>query len=84
MVTSYSAGNCKKFYNFAYKFLLNILPIEISEKELNEKYFNPKLHNFKTIENLFERMIVSAQNYQRMPNVINFEKRKEQIVYVEE
>jgi len=37
MVTSYSAGNCKKFYNFAYKFLLNILPIEISEKELHHQ-----------------------------------------------
>ena len=53
------------------------MPKEIKSEELDEKYFNPKLVN--TLEDIFERMIFSAQNYQRMPNVINFEKIKDKV-----
>ena len=69
---------CKKFYNVSYDFLLEILPEEIDKDDLGKKYFNPK-SKFNTLEDLFERMIISAQNYQRMPNVINFKDKKEKI-----
>lgn len=69
---------CKKFYVVSYYFLLEILPKEIDKDDLEKKYFNPK-SKFNTLEDLFERMIISAQNYQRMPNVINFKDKKEKI-----
>ena len=69
---------CKKFYNVSYYFLLEILPKEIDKDDLEKKYFNPK-SKINTLEDLFERMIISAQNYQRMPNVINFKDKKKKI-----
>lgn len=65
-------------YKSAYQYLISILPESINEGSLN-KYFECESRNFKSLEEVFERFIVSAQNYQAMPNIINFETRKKRI-----
>ena len=78
MNNSFDEKFCENFYNISYGFLLKILPKEINEDDLEEKYFNPK-SNFNTLEDLFERMIISAQNYQRTPKVIGFASKRDKI-----
>ena len=74
----FSEKYCKKIYDISYDFLLERLPSGINADELDEKYFNPKL-NYSTLQDLFVRLISSAQNYQGMPNFIKYNDRKEKI-----
>lgn len=67
-----------EIYKYAYEYLLKILPEGLSEKDL-EKYFVGDNKDFTSLEEIFERLIISAQNFQRMPNTIKYEERKEQI-----
>ena len=44
-----------------------------------EKYYVGDHTNYKTLDDIFVRFIYSAQNYQRMPNVISFKTRKDDV-----
>ena len=70
--------NTAKIYNLSYKYLLNLLPIELKESDL-EKYFVGDNYNYSSLKDIFERLIISAQNYQGMPNYIKFDNRKDNI-----
>ena len=65
-------------YKTAYSYLLELLPEGIDEENL-KKYFVGDRRNYKSLEDIYEQIIQSAQNYQRMPNVIKFYERKERI-----
>ena len=67
-----------KIYDLAYQYLVNILPEGLEEKDL-EKYFMGDNANYSSLEDIFERLILSAQNYQGMPNNIKFGERKKRI-----
>ena len=61
-------------YNTAFDYLQTIKP----EKVQLEKYFLEKKRNYQSLTDIYERFIGSAQNYQAMPNIIGFYKRKEE------
>ena len=65
----------KALYEHAYYFLKRNLPDGVPETDLN-RYLVVDARSFRTIQDVFERFIESAQNYQRMPNVIKFRERK--------
>ncbi len=60
-----------KIYNAALDYLESIKPKEVRL----EKYFRVGYH---TLTDVYVRFIGSAQNYQAMPNIIGFYKRKEE------
>ena len=62
-------------YETAYKYLEDMTPEGIDLK----KYFLGDSRNYESLRDIYIQIIQSAQNYQRMPNVIAFNKRKEQI-----
>ncbi len=68
----------KNFYNIVYDFLKSILPKGITEDDI-KKYLIVDECNHISLKDLYEHLIYSAQNYQFMPNVIGFEKRREDI-----
>lgn len=61
-------------YRQATEYLKSVLPQGIQEKDL-EKYYLGDDADFKSLEDVFVRLIKSAQNYQVMPNVIKFDDR---------
>lgn len=65
-------------YKTMYKYLLEILPQEISKKDL-ERYFESEHPQIDSLETVYEQFLFSAQNYQSMPNVIKFLQRKDAI-----
>ena len=65
-------------YKKSYEYLLNILPKGITENDL-EKYFTFDSIKISSLEDIFERFIESAQNYQGMPNFIKFSENKNKI-----
>ena len=65
-------------YQLAYSYLVNMLPEELSEDDL-QKYFIGDRRNFDSVQDIYEQFIHSAQNYQRMPNVIKYDQRREHI-----
>lgn len=65
-------------YRLAYNYLIDILPKQLNPNDL-EKYFNGDKKDFNSLSDIFEQLIQSAQNYQRMPNVIKFAERKDRI-----
>ena len=65
-------------YTTAYQYLLNMLPDELSESEL-QKYFIGDRRDFASIQDIYEQFIHSAQNYQAMPNSIKYDSRRSQI-----
>lgn len=65
-------------YRLAYNYLLDILPNQLDSDDLH-KYFIGDRRDFSSLADVFEQLIQSAQNYQRMPNVIKFTERKEKI-----
>ena len=70
--------NTSKIYDLSYQYLLNILPDGLSENDL-EKYFIGDNVNYSSLEDIFDRLIFSAQNYRGMPSVINYKKKKNRI-----
>ncbi|NCD05853.1 MAG: hypothetical protein EOL97_07015 [Spirochaetia bacterium] len=66
----------KLFYNYSLKYLYDILPKDMKREDL-EKYFVGDKKDFHCLDDIFEQLIKSAQNYQRMPNVIKFEKKRD-------
>lgn len=67
-----------EIYKYAYDFLLEILPPQLKEKDL-EKYFKGDRAEFSSLKDVFIQIIHSAQNYQRMPNIIKFDERYNEI-----
>ena len=70
--------NSIRLYNIAYDFLNEI--IKNDKRLINvdlESYF--RVEKPDSLETVFERFIQSAQNYQRMPNVIKLKQRQEEI-----
>lgn len=65
-------------YQLAYSYLVDMLPEEVSEADL-QKYFIGDRRDFASVQDIYEQLIHSAQNYQRMPNVIKYDQRREQI-----
>ena len=65
-------------YAFAEQYLKEHLPEGIDEAGL-EKYFVSQEHNLDSINSIFERFVRSTQNYQRMPKVIKFDERRDEI-----
>lgn len=65
-------------YELAYSYLVNMLPDGLSEVDL-QKYFVGDRRNFVSVNDIYEQLIYSAQNYQGMPNVIKYDQRREQI-----
>ncbi len=63
-----------EIYKCAYEYLLKILPDQLNENGL-EKYFKGDRAKFTSLKDVFIQIIHSAQNYQRMPNVIKFDER---------
>jgi len=71
-------GKNQIVYRTAYRYLHEIKPEQITNDELN-KYFVGDRKDFNTLEDVFEQIIYSAQNYQSMPNVIKYQERRERI-----
>ena len=65
-------------YITAYTMLLDMLPSGIDEDSL-QKYLVGNRMNPKDLRDVFIALIRTAQNYQYMPNVIKFDKRKTDI-----
>lgn len=63
----------KNVFQLSEGFLRENLPNGIKEKELQIYLKNNK--KFSSLNDIFERMALSLQNYQAMPNIIKFEKR---------
>lgn len=66
----------KKLYNASYDFLMNMLPDGVTENDL-QKYFVSDGFHVDSLKDVFIGLIHSAQNYQFMPKVIDFNKRKD-------
>ena len=65
----------RSIYKTAFDYLQKIKP----EGVQLEKYFHGDNSDCKTLKDIYIQFIKSAQNYQAMPNVINFHERKEEI-----
>ena len=57
----------KHICELAYQFLINHLPSDISEESL-QAYFVGDDSSYSNLTDIFERLVISAQNYQSMPN----------------
>ncbi len=68
-------------YAFAEQFLKDHLPEGIDEKKLEKYYVSPG-HNLDSLNSVFELFVKTAQNYQRMPNVIKFDERRDEIARI--
>ncbi len=62
----------KLLYEEGYEFLLEMLPDSRTKEDLETFYFKPSKDQFTTIEDVFCRMIASAQNTGRREKVIRY------------
>ena len=67
--------NNELIYNTAKEYLDSIKPDGI----MLDKYFLGDCRNYSSLKDVYIQFIRSAQNYQRMPNVIKFDERRERI-----
>ena len=70
--------NSQLLYSTAYKMLLSMLPPGLNEEGL-EKYFSGDRKNQNDLKAVYIALIHTAQNYQFMPNVIQFDNRENDI-----
>lgn len=68
----------KAIYDHAYDYLNSLLPSDYDRQNL-DSYFYGESRNVSTLTDVYIRFLESAQNYQRMPNVIKFGWRKDLI-----
>ncbi len=68
----------QQLYDTAYKILLSMLPSGLSESSL-DKYFHGDRNNPCSLKEVYITFIRTAQNYQFMPNVIQFDNREKEI-----
>ena len=71
----------KLLYETAYKILLSMLPQRLTEKDL-DKYLQGNRFNPKDLKEVYRAFIRTAQNYQFMPNVIQFDNRESTIAEI--
>lgn len=65
-----------KFYTEAYSFLVNKLPKAVSENML-QAYFGTSSAKPKSIDDIYERFLICAQDYQQLPNTVKFNSRRD-------
>lgn len=65
-------------YKAAYDYLLQIVPEKITTDCLQD-YFVGDSRDFSSLQDVFIQLLHSAQNYQRMTNVIKFDQRREEM-----
>ena len=68
----------QRVYVEAQKYLFSMLPASMQPTDL-DKYFIGDRRDFDSMQDVYEQFIYSAQNYQRMPNVIKYDERREHI-----
>lgn len=68
----------QSIYKLAYEYLLDMLPDELTEKDL-QKYFIGDRRDFNSLQDVFEQLICSAHNTRGMPNSIKYDKRRNKI-----
>ena len=71
----------QQLYETAYKMLLSMLPQRLTEKDL-DKYLQGNRFNPKDLKEVYRAFIRTAQNYQFMPNVIQFDNRENTIAKI--
>ena len=65
-------------YDFAYEYLLSILPDGMKESDL-DKYLHGEDKEPDSLEKVFIQLIASAQNRWAFPKIIKFYDRREEI-----
>ncbi len=65
-------------YDTAYKMLVAMLPHGVSENDL-DRYFHGDRYNPESLKGVYIAFVRTAQNYQFMPNVIQFDNREKSI-----
>ena len=71
----------QQLYETAYKILLSMLPQRLTENDL-DKYLQGDRSNPKDLKEVYKAFIRTAQNYQFMPNVIQFDNREDKIAEI--
>ncbi len=71
----------QQLYETAYKMLLSMLPQRLTENDL-DKYLQGNRFNPKNLREVYRAFIRTAQNYQFMPNVIQFDNRENKIAEI--
>ena len=67
-----------QIYNAALRFLINMKPAGVDL----ERYFYGDHKDYQSMKEVFCQFIKTAQNYQRMPNVIAYERREAEIAKI--
>ena len=75
---SHSKDKHIAIFEYAQKYLISILPEGLNPSDL-DKYFLGDRKEATTLKDVFIEFLSSAQEYQRMPNVIQFRNRQSQI-----
>ena len=68
----------KAIFEFAQKYLISVLPQGMTPSDL-DKYYLGDRKEASTLKEVYIEFLSSAQEYQRMPNVIQFRNRQNQI-----
>jgi hypothetical protein len=68
----------QNIYRYSYEYLLSILPKGLPESRL-QIFFQGDSSGFTSVEDIYDRFIHSAQNYNMKSNVINYSDRKNRI-----
>lgn len=71
----------QQLYETAYQMLLSMLPQRLTERDL-DKYLQGNRFNPKDLKEVYRAFIRTAQNYQFMPNVIQFDNRENTIAEI--
>ena len=71
----------QQLYETAYQMLLSMLPQSLNERDL-DKYLQGNRFNPKDLKEVYRVFIRTAQNYQFMPNVIQFDNRENTIAEI--
>lgn len=71
----------QQLYETAYEMLLSMLPQGLTEDDL-DKYLQGNRFNPKDLKEVYKAFIRTAQNYQFMPNVIQFDNRENTIAEI--
>ena len=71
----------QQLYEAAYEMLLSMLPQGLTEDDL-DKYLQGNRFNPKDLKEVYRAFIRTAQNYQFMPNVIQFDNRENTIAKI--
>lgn len=71
--------NLKKVYEFSYSFLIDEASDYLTKQQIDDFISNPDVKNCNSIKKAYELLIVMLQDFNRYPNVIKYDERKEYI-----